>query len=793
MKVVCGGCQAKYQVSDERVAGKKLKIKCRRCAHTIIVRGDTLIGGAQEPAGQRSAPPPQRGTASAASQPPQPESVLEWFASVDGSEHGPMDRGALIAWLEAHPGAWEAYVWREGFTAWKVAREVPELVAVAAREQRGQGSASPNAENADWDDDAEPTRMLKLHMPHMHAKQSATQDEGLAAAGVGHRASVSAFGAAASPAEDYGRMRAAGGVSYRHSSPGGYGAVPSTGTMSGGYSGAVVQEEGGHRALHHSGFRQTGERRYTPAPTEDFSIDEGADELAHEGEASGGYVDRSFAGEPAYHGGSAFGGSAGYGAQGGYTTHGGGQAGYGQGHDARGHEAPSGYEGSNYPDLYRDPAYSSGGHEDLGRVTGHGEPSLFDRGSQPGNGSAPPLTGELSQPPELIDIHSLGNGGLASAQLPLHSMRDSSVFEGGFPASIADVAEAHKARKVMPYAIMGAAATLAAAVVGVFFLLDSDDSTTDASAATAQMQTPTAVVEPERSGSGASGAGEAQQPQAAAELQGPGNGEYDEPAAPPAARRRRGMGVGMVQAPDPEREAENRARLDALNRGEVSTANRDGSRRPATRSGADLLPSPAAQPQPQQEPPPVAAKPPTVDLPKEATGGERREALSDDPMAGLESEPGRDSNSGDSLEALLDGVKAPSASGSSAPSAAPAVDDESGRSIDDLLSGAVNQPGAPAPAAAAPVDIPEQPDRDDVLRALKSVTPRVQRCATGAGISGTAKVTLTVEGTTGRVASALVSGVEGPASDCIKREVQSAKFPQFKKPKFNITFPFRLQ
>ena len=36
MKVVCDACQAKYQIPDERVAGRKLKIRCRKCGNAIV-------------------------------------------------------------------------------------------------------------------------------------------------------------------------------------------------------------------------------------------------------------------------------------------------------------------------------------------------------------------------------------------------------------------------------------------------------------------------------------------------------------------------------------------------------------------------------------------------------------------------------------------------------------------------------------------------------------------------------------------------------------------------------------
>ena len=55
MKVVCESCQAKYQVPDERVAGKKLKIRCKRCGATVLIRGDLIEDGAAQN-GQNSGP-----------------------------------------------------------------------------------------------------------------------------------------------------------------------------------------------------------------------------------------------------------------------------------------------------------------------------------------------------------------------------------------------------------------------------------------------------------------------------------------------------------------------------------------------------------------------------------------------------------------------------------------------------------------------------------------------------------------------------------------------------------------
>lgn len=116
MKVVCDSCHAKYQIPDERVAGRKLRIRCRRCAASIIVRGDRVSAGA-------------------VSMPPAP-APDEWYVSHGEQEQGPMKLSELMAWLGTHGDHWGAYVWRDGMDDWLEARGVDEL-------QRALGAAPP--------------------------------------------------------------------------------------------------------------------------------------------------------------------------------------------------------------------------------------------------------------------------------------------------------------------------------------------------------------------------------------------------------------------------------------------------------------------------------------------------------------------------------------------------------------------------------------------------------------------------------------------------------------------------
>src|SRR5438876_567473 len=58
MKITCQSCQSKYTVSDEKVQGKTVKIKCRKCGATIVVNSAGVTNGtAAADAASPSEPP----------------------------------------------------------------------------------------------------------------------------------------------------------------------------------------------------------------------------------------------------------------------------------------------------------------------------------------------------------------------------------------------------------------------------------------------------------------------------------------------------------------------------------------------------------------------------------------------------------------------------------------------------------------------------------------------------------------------------------------------------------------
>jgi len=117
-----------------------------------------------------------------------------------------------------------------------------------------------------------------------------------------------------------------------------------------------------------------------------------------------------------------------------------------------------------------------------------------------------------------------------------------------------------------------------------------------------------------------------------------------------------------------------------------------------------------------------------------------------------------------------------------------------GGNIDDLLDRALGGGSSPMAAsmesAPAMSNLPEQPNRDDVGRALRSVSSRVESC--GGGTAGVANAAITFA-SSGRVSGVNVTGVPPAVQSCVARGVRSAQVQPFSRPTFNVNFPFRVR
>jgi predicted Zn finger-like uncharacterized protein len=138
MKISCPTCSAKYTIADDKVRGKTVKIKCKKCGGTIVA-GESDAGGA---------PMGASGEMSLAS----PAGSGEWMVNV-----GEGDQRTLTAEqiAELHTDGTigdDTYIWRDGMAEWLPVVSVPEVSALL----KPKAAAAPPPEEMD---EGQPTMM----------------------------------------------------------------------------------------------------------------------------------------------------------------------------------------------------------------------------------------------------------------------------------------------------------------------------------------------------------------------------------------------------------------------------------------------------------------------------------------------------------------------------------------------------------------------------------------------------------------------------------------------------------
>lgn len=172
MKFLCSNCRAKYQIADEKVVGRMLRMTCRTCQQEIVIRGEE--GASHGISGSASlAPGPGiADVASRASRMPAPPSPLgadfqsrvaasdpmyapsaapldEWHVAVNDSPVGPNTRDEVARMLLAGTLNAQSLAWREGLDDWLPIRNIPELAAYCLPAQaRGSHAPAPFVQSA---------------------------------------------------------------------------------------------------------------------------------------------------------------------------------------------------------------------------------------------------------------------------------------------------------------------------------------------------------------------------------------------------------------------------------------------------------------------------------------------------------------------------------------------------------------------------------------------------------------------------------------------------------------------
>jgi predicted Zn finger-like uncharacterized protein len=127
MKITCQSCQAKYTIADEKVLGKIVKIRCKKCGATIVVNGNdpnATTGGAP------SIPDPPGGLGAEDS----------WMVNVADGDQRTMGVADIVDGYRAAVIADDTFCWKDGMSDWLPLVEIAELAAACGA---GKAAAEP--------------------------------------------------------------------------------------------------------------------------------------------------------------------------------------------------------------------------------------------------------------------------------------------------------------------------------------------------------------------------------------------------------------------------------------------------------------------------------------------------------------------------------------------------------------------------------------------------------------------------------------------------------------------------
>lgn len=178
MNVTCPACSSRYAIPDARIAGRRARLKCKRCGELIPVDGRELPApagaasasssvppsGGGRPASSRPRPPPPPslpaprapGQPPPAPRSPAPPAGPLWTLAEPSGEKRELDTQGLLELYRrgtVEPGA---LIWRPGMDRWLPPYDVPEVAAALAR----AGVSVPGSDlEASFEDDEEATRV----------------------------------------------------------------------------------------------------------------------------------------------------------------------------------------------------------------------------------------------------------------------------------------------------------------------------------------------------------------------------------------------------------------------------------------------------------------------------------------------------------------------------------------------------------------------------------------------------------------------------------------------------------
>ena len=126
MKVSCPSCDAKYNIADDKVKGKKVKVRCKTCGSQILVDGTAIQDSTGTGSAQRIDTSP--GTA-ASSSTPAPATSDAWTVNFSDTDERTLTTAEIVDMAVQGRLGSEVFVWKDGMGDWSLVANVPELAS----------------------------------------------------------------------------------------------------------------------------------------------------------------------------------------------------------------------------------------------------------------------------------------------------------------------------------------------------------------------------------------------------------------------------------------------------------------------------------------------------------------------------------------------------------------------------------------------------------------------------------------------------------------------------------------
>jgi predicted Zn finger-like uncharacterized protein len=134
MKIQCQSCQAKYTIADEKVLGKVVKIRCKKCSATIVINGNE-----QAPA-EDAAETHVFDYANQAGE--------QWTVNVADGDQRTMSVAEIVAEYKKGTINDETYCWKDGMPDWLPLRDIESIYNAVKAAAAPEISATPQTSSA---------------------------------------------------------------------------------------------------------------------------------------------------------------------------------------------------------------------------------------------------------------------------------------------------------------------------------------------------------------------------------------------------------------------------------------------------------------------------------------------------------------------------------------------------------------------------------------------------------------------------------------------------------------------